>query len=116
MSEPKHLIDRESSGELDDLKRRLEAGARAAHLKTPEQRLDDADFEARIASGVAAGLALAMSDETLMKRYWHQGWIELSTHGSNGASQWIGKRLFIMAVGMIVVWGMAVLIRNGALK
>ena len=112
------MIDRAGTTEvgLDALREKLAAGSRAALSKTATERLDDADFEARIASGVAAGLALAMTDEARMKRYWQQGWGELSTHGSNGASQWIGRRLFVMAVGMIVVWGLAVLIRNGAIR
>jgi hypothetical protein len=114
----KKMIQRDSTTEvgLDALREKLAAGSRAALSKSAEQRLDDSDLEARIASGVAAGLALAMSDEALMKRYWHQGWVELSTHGSNGASQWIGKRLFVAAVGIIVMWGLAILVRNGTIR
>jgi hypothetical protein len=116
MSEPKHLIDRESSGELDDLRRRLDAGRRADDSRRVDEQLDGEELEDRVAAGMVKGFALIVNDDKLVKKFGRRLYEELVEHWSNGTSQWFGKRLFLLAVGMIVTWGMVVLIRNGSIK
>ena len=110
-----HADDTAHEG-LAELQARLNAGKRNERAKDINEQLDDGDIEDRIAAGVAKGFALVLADEGLVKSFWHKGYLEVSAHSINGASQWFGKRLFIMAVGLIVTWGLIVLIRNGAIK
>jgi len=101
---------------LAELQARINAGKRSERSKDIDDQLNGDDLEDRIAAGVAKGFALVLSDQDLVKAFWHKGYLEVSAHSINGASQWFGKRLFIMAVGIVVMWGLVVLIRNGAIK
>lgn len=116
MTEPKKMIPRPldtTEVGLDELRARLAKGSRTQAQQAALDQLDGDDLEDRIASGVAKALAITISDEQLIKAYWHQGWKEFVTHTQTGTSQWIGKRLLAALVMSMVVYGLVWLGRNG---
>ena len=65
---------------------------------------------------MVAGLKQMALDETFVSNFWHKGFEELSKHGSNGASQWLGKRLLTILITAITTAGIVWLVKTGALK
>lgn len=56
------------------------------------------EVRAQVALGVVDGLQLILADAKLMEVFWHQGYIELTTRGQNGASMWFGRRAMVFIV------------------
>jgi len=99
---------------LNALRAKLDSAKR--HGTTVLQQLDGEEIRLQVAAGVADGFALVLSDDKLVKAFWHKGYQELANHSAAGASQWIGKRIFTTAVLAMTTAGVIWLIRNGALK
>ena len=72
--------------------------------------------ERELQAAVKAAIDQAMSDEKAVKRFWRTGFDELSEHGANGASQWIGKRLLTGAIVAILFACLTWLVQTGRLK
>ena len=70
------------------------------------------NMEAAVRNGSAAGLKDVLDDKEQTKKFWKSGFDELSEHTSNGASQWVGKRLLtwliVGAITILATW----LLRN----
>lgn len=79
-----------------------------------EQR--DQAIQAAVRKGVESGIRSAMSDRELITDFWRDGFDELTKHGSNGASQWVGKRILTSAVVAVLVVCVAWLAQAGRLK
>jgi hypothetical protein len=77
---------------------------------------DENDMRNQIASGVVEGFRQVAADKDLMGKFWKGGFDELVIHSTNASSQWIGKRIVTWLVGVVVVAGMAWLVRSGAIK
>lgn len=69
-----------------------------------------------IATAVEIAMRRVLEDDELRKRFWAAGYAELSNHASNGASQWIGKRLLVALVWAGVGAGLTFLVKSGAFK
>lgn len=69
-----------------------------------------------ISAGMVDGIKTMMADKDSLKAFWRHGYDELIEHSSNGASQWVGKRILTMAAAAIatalVIW----LVKSGAIK
>lgn len=100
---------------LLELQARIEAGRRRNDA-TAIRQLDGEEIKAQVAAGVVDGIALVLQDDKLVKAFWHKGYQELANHSTNGASQWIGRRMFTAAILAITTAGLIWLLRNGALK
>lgn len=72
--------------------------------------------KAAVAEGIHDGLRDAMNDDKLLKSFWRRGFDELTEHGGNGASQWIGRRLLTSAVVAITIACITWLVQSGKLK
>ncbi len=70
----------------------------------------------QIAAGVAAGIRQLLEDDDLVKKFWERGYTQLTQHGTNAASQWVGKRLLTALVVAITVAGITWLVKTGALR
>lgn len=81
----------------------------------PERR-NTADLQAAVAAGVVEGLKKLTQDEAFVSSFWRHGFEELSKHSSNGASQWIGKRLLTIFITAITTAGIVWLVKTGVIK
>ena len=69
-----------------------------------------------IEQALERALRRVLSDSQLRAQFWEAGYVELSKHASNGASQWIGKRLLVAVVWAGVGAGLTWLVKSGAIK
>ena len=74
------------------------------------------DQQAALSQALEAALRRVLDDPELRKRFWAAGYQELAAHASNGASQWIGKRLLVALVWSAVGAGLAYLVKIGSIK
>lgn len=72
--------------------------------------------QSQITDAVEQAIRRVLSDPEVRADFWSNGYQHLSTHASNGASQWIGKRLLISLVWAAVGAGIAWLVKSGAIK
>jgi hypothetical protein len=61
-------------------------------------------------------LRRVLSDDDLVKSFWHRGYQELTAHAGNGASQWVGRRILTTIVVAVVTAGVVWLVKTGSLK
>jgi len=81
-----------------------------------QERRNTAELQAAVTAGVVAGMKQMAQDEAFVSSFWRHGFEELSKHSSNGASQWIGKRLLTIAITAITTAGIVWLVKTGAIK
>jgi hypothetical protein len=74
------------------------------------------EIEEAVAAGVARAMDAALSDQHRIQKFWRTGFDELSSHASNGASQWVGKRILTALIAAIATVSLVWLVRNGGLK
>lgn len=74
------------------------------------------NIAADVQNGVVLGIKQLASDKEFLDTFWQSGFIRLSKHTQDGASQWFGKRIFTWLIGVIVSAGVVYLIKSGALK
>lgn len=74
------------------------------------------ELQAAVTAGVVEGIKKLACDEAFVSSFWQHGFNELSKHSSNGASQWIGKRLLTIFITAITTAGIVWLVKTGALK
>lgn len=88
-----------------------------AHPTAPRmERRNNTELEAVVAAGIVAGLKQLTQDEAFVSSFWRHGFEELSKHSSNGASQWVGKRLLTIFITAVTTAGIMWLVKTGALK
>lgn len=75
-----------------------------------------ASIREEVAHGVIDGLRAFAADEEATRKFWKRGFDELAAHSSNGASQWIGKRILTWLITAVVGAGIVYLVRTGAIK
>ena len=80
------------------------------------ERRNNAELQAAVTAGVVAGFKQMINDEAFVASFWKHGFEELSKHSSNGASQWIGKRLLTIFITAITTAGIVWLVKTGAIK
>jgi len=80
------------------------------------ERRNTAELQAAVAAGIVTGLKQLTQDEAFVASFWRHGFEELSKHSSNGASQWIGKRLLTIFVTAVTTAGVVWLVKTGAIK
>jgi hypothetical protein len=82
----------------------------ADRMTAIEGRMDDmpAAFE--------AAFRRVLSDDEVLKKFWMRGYTELSSHASNGASQWVGKRILTAIIVALTTAGIVWLAKTGQLK
>jgi hypothetical protein len=73
-------------------------------------------MEAAVRRGVSAGVREAMKDEAMTTDFWRRGFNELAKHSSDGASQWVGKRILTALIVAGLIWGVTWLVQTGRLK
>lgn len=69
-----------------------------------------------LSRAVETALRRVLSDAQLREEFWEHGYKHLSAHATNGASQWIGKRLLVSLIWAVVGAGIVWLIKLGALR
>lgn len=69
-----------------------------------------------IRAGTRQALDDLLDDEERVQRFWRTGFDELTKHGSNEASQWIGKRILTALVVAVLVGCVTWLVQTGRLK
>lgn len=69
-----------------------------------------------IATSVERAMRRVIADPELTRKFWEQGYQELASHASNGASQWIGRRILTAIVVAVVTAGIVWLVKTGQLK
>ena len=69
-----------------------------------------------IEEAVERAFRRVLSDPQIRSQFWEAGYLELSKHASNGASQWIGRRLLVAVVWAGVGAGLTWLVKSGAIK
>ena len=74
------------------------------------------ELQAAVTAGVVAGMKQMATDEAFVSSFWRHGFEELSKHSSNGASQWIGKRLLTIFITAVTTAGIVWLVKTGAIK
>jgi hypothetical protein len=84
-------------------------------------RLDEHDrmleeMPKALRSALADALRDVLGDKELRSEFWKAGYEELSSHASNGASQWVGKRILIAAVTAVFVLSLGWLVKNGWIR
>ena len=77
---------------------------------------DDHYITGQTSAEFEAALRRVLSDDEVVRKFWHRGYVELTSHAGNGASQWVGRRLLTTAVVAIVTAGMVWLVKSGAIK
>lgn len=85
-------------------------------MTTPERRHTAPMTQADIAAGFVLGIKAAMKDDELMSDFWAAGYREMTLHASNGASQWIGRRILTAIIAAVTTAGIIWLVKSGALK
>ena len=68
------------------------------------------------AQAFEAALRRVIADDEVVVSFWKRGYQELAEHTTNGASQWIGRRILTAIVVAGVTAGLVWLIKTGALK
>lgn len=86
------------------------------HAPVYIDRRDPGAMQVAVTAGVVAGMRQLMADPEVMSSFWKRGFEELSTHSSNGASQWFGKRLLTIAITAATTAGIVWLVKTGAIK
>lgn len=81
-----------------------------------QERRNNDDLQAAVTAGIVTGLRQLTQDEAFVASFWRHGFEELSKHGSNGASQWIGKRLLTIFITAVTTAGIVWLVKTGAIK
>jgi len=81
-----------------------------------QERRNSIELQAAVTAGVVAGLKQLTQDETFVASFWRHGFEELSKHSSNGASQWIGKRLLTIFITAVTTAGIVWLVKTGQIK
>ena len=66
-----------------------------------------------VREGVADGFKDMLSDKELVASFWQGGYTEFVKHSSNGASQWVGKRILTAVMGALLVWALTWYVKNG---
>lgn len=90
---------------------------RRKNERRPDPRVEDNDdLRDAISQGVADGIARCLADKQLVASFWEEGFSQITSHASTGASQWVGKRILVTAIAALFIWAMGWLIRNGAIK
>jgi hypothetical protein len=79
--------------------------------KTTESRMVDPTAQA-----FETALRRVIADDEVVTSFWARGYKELENHATNGASQWIGRRILTAIVVAGVTAGLVWLIKTGALK
>lgn len=78
--------------------------------------IDLVDLQDHIAKAIVTALKTMVSDPDFAKSFWKRGYEELAIHSSNGASQWMGKKIAVWAAtaltGYLIIW----LVKTGAIK
>ena len=69
-----------------------------------------------IHAGTRQALTDILNDRERVQQFWRTGFDELTTHGSNEASQWIGKRLLTGLIVAVMVGCITWLVQTGRLK
>lgn len=113
----KKMIQREpttevGSDDLTDLRARLAKGVRTDAQKAVLAQLDADDISTQVAIGVVNGITLMAKDEKWIAEQWENGYKHLAKHGTEGASRWLGSRLFTALVLTLVTIGLAYLMRG----
>lgn len=108
------MIQRDATTEigLDELRARLAGGSRTQAQRLAEAQLDANDISTQVAIGVVNGITLMAKDEKWIAEQWENGYKHLAKHGTEGASRWLGSRLFTALVLTIVTIGLAYLMRG----
>ena len=75
---------------LSNLEKRVLETERRQHMLTEK---DLAALREEVSAGVVEGLQTLLSDPKVIKDFWRGGYSELAEHTSNGATQWVGKRI-----------------------
>lgn len=81
-----------------------------------EIRLAHETMRSDIAAGVADGMRELLADDDVVKKFWRRGYAELTEHGQDEASRWIGRRILTSLVIALVTAGLVWLVRSGGLK
>ena len=79
-------------------------------------QLNKTDLQAAVAAGIVTGLKQLTQDEAFVASFWRHGFEELSKHSSNGASQWLGKRLLTILITAVTTAGIVWLVKTGAIR
>ena len=66
-----------------------------------------------VRQGVADGFKDMLGDKELVSTFWQGGYAELVKHSSNGASQWVGKRILTAVIGALLVWALNWYVKQG---
>ncbi len=69
-----------------------------------------------IEAAVERAMRRVLMDEELRRQFWNAGYRELAERASDGASQWVGRRLLIAFVWACVGAGIAWLVKTGVIK
>lgn len=95
---------------LTDLEQRVVENERRRHMLTKE---DLSALRAEVSAGVVDGIKTLLADERAIKEFWRGGYTELSEHTSNGATQWVGKRILTWFVTGIFTLAAVYLLTKG---
>ena len=85
-------------------------------MTTIAGQLNNAELQAAVAAGIVTGLKQLTQDEAFVASFWRHGFEELSKHSSNGASQWLGKRLLTILITAVTTAGIVWLVKTGAIR
>lgn len=83
-----------------------------------QARLDAIELGMRdaIRDGVVAGMRELLNDDKALAGFWARGYRELTTHTSNNATQWIGRRILTAIAIAAFVGSVTWLVKSGNLK
>lgn len=70
----------------------------------------------QIEAAIERAFRRVLSDPELRKQFWEAGYRELAAHASDGASQWVGRRLLVAVVWAGIGAGLTYLVKSGAIK
>jgi len=74
------------------------------------------EIQEAVAAGVARAMDAALDDQHRIQKFWRTGFDELAGHASNGASQWVGKRILTAMIAAVATVSLVWLVRNGGIK
>jgi len=69
-----------------------------------------------ISKAVEQGMRRALSDPELRSSFWRAGYDQLSSHATNGISQWIGKRVLMILIAAALSASIGWAVVSGRLK
>lgn len=84
------------------------------HVVRLDARIDK--IEESVAAGVVSAIKELASDKEFMSNFGKNLYEQFINHGTNGASQWIGKRLLTALVLALTTAGFLWLARTGGIK